>query len=677
MHRRIFLAAAALLTAASLSAQVFGRPPLSQTKFARLPLGSIRADGWLLEQLQRQSSGLTGHLDEVYPEVMGPSNAWLGGDGDAWERGPYWIDGLLPLAWILDDDSLKAKARTWVEAILRSQQEDGYLGPARDHPFVYGLQRGGSHDRWPKMVALKILRQYYEATQDPRVPECLARYFRYQLAHLSQTPLDHWSSWGKERGADNLEIVYWLYNLTGEPWLLELGELLHGQTTDWASLFREGEFFAQPGSVHTVNLAQGFKAPVVWWHYSNWDADLLSPRRALERIRHSCGLPTGLWAGDEQLQFGDPTRGSELCAAVEMMFSLEEMLRLSGLGEWADHLERIAYNALPTQVSDDYSAKQYYQQVNQVSLTRGNGHFSTPHYGTDTMFGTLNGYPCCLSNMHQGWPKLVRNLWYQSSDGGLAALLYGPSSVTATLPDGTRVSIREDTGYPFSETVSFHFRMDGRKGAEFPLTFRVPAWHKGETLRVRINKEVKELKVTPGIFHIRRKWSSGDVLTLEFQAAVEAETWYGGAWSIVRGPLVYALKMEENWHWKAFEGTDRLFGPGAWEVTSTTPWNYCLMRDSFKPEDCTLQRSSSIASYPWNPENAPLSLLVPARELPGWTRIDSVAYWTEDSDDTGKEVTLELIPYGCTTLRIAEFPTRIVPWDKSLREEAAAGLSAR
>ena len=142
-------------------AHIFNREPLEKTKFAELPIGAIQPQGWLLEQLNRQASGLTGHLDEVYPEVMGDSNAWLGGDGDAWERGPYWIDGLLPLAYILNDNGLKAKALKWVEAILSSQQEDGYFGPAEDHPFVYGLQRGSSHDWWPKMVALKIMKQYY------------------------------------------------------------------------------------------------------------------------------------------------------------------------------------------------------------------------------------------------------------------------------------------------------------------------------------------------------------------------------------------------------------------------------------------------------------------------------------------------------------------------------------
>ena len=653
--RKIVLTAAAVLIWVTAPAQ-----------YNALPIGSIRPQGYLLEQLQRQANGLTGNLDQIYPEVMGPSNAWLGGDGDAWERGPYWIDGLLPLACILDDEALKAKAKVWVEAILASQQENGYIGPAQDHPFVYGLQRGKTHDWWPKMVALKILQQYYSATGDQRVINCLTKYFRYQQAMLPDYPLDHWSSWGKARGADNLEVVYWLHGITGEDWLLELGDLLHSQTEDWSELFREGEIFTRQGSVHTVNLAQGFKAPVVWWKFSNWDADLLAPRRAMEIIRNTIGLPTGLWAGDEQIQFGDPTRGSELCAAVEMMFSLEEILRLSGDSYWADCLERIAYNALPAQINDDFTAKQYYQQVNQVSCTRNSGHFSTPHYGTDTMFGTLNGYPCCLSNMHQGWPKFVQNLWYSTEDGGLAAMLYGPCTVSATVAGGVPVTVTETTDYPFRESVTLKISFTGKeKKARFPITIRVPAWSKGGTISIGGAKQ--DLKLGGGVFRINRLWNNGDVVTIDFKASVTTESWYGGAWTIVRGPLVYALKMEENWQWKAFEGEDRWFGSGAWEVTSNTPWNYCIMRDSFKAEECQVTLSEKVASYPWNQEEAPVTIQIPARELPGWTVIDSVSYWTEDSVDYGPETTLELIPYGCTTLRIAEFPTRIIPWDADLR----------
>ena len=632
---------------------VFNRAPLEETKFAQLPLGSIKTYGWLQEQLQRQANGLTGNLDDIYPQVMGPTNAWLGGDGDAWERGPYWIDGLLPLAYLLDDDALKAKAITWVNAILDSQQEDGYIGPAQDYPFIYGLQRGGTHDWWPKMVALKILQQYYMASGDQRVIDCLTKYFQYQLKHLPETPLDHWSDWGKARGADNLNIVYWLYNITGEPWLLELGELIHSQTYDWTSAFTDGNIFYNQGSVHCVNLGQGFKAPHVWWQYSHDPKDLEAPKKAVETIRHTVGLPTGLWAGDEMLHWGNPTRGSELCTAVEMMYSLEEMLRITGDPFWADYLERVAFNALPAQIKDDFTAKQYYQQTNQIACTHQTRPFSTPHDGTDTMFGTLNGYPCCLSNMHQGWPKFTQNLWYATNDGGLAAMVYAPSTVTAKVKGDVEVRITEQSNYPFEEALEFKidFTKKKVKKAAFPLHFRVPGWC--EKPQFSINGEAVQPKLAGGIVVIEREWNRGDVIALSFPMEIRTEEWFDKAWSIVRGPLVYALKMDEKWSWKPFEGKDLWYGKGAWEVTSDTPWNYCIMRDSFSTDKCEVSADG---------------IKIPARTLPHWTNIDSVAYWTEDGDDTGEDVVIELIPYGCTTLRIAEFPTRIEPWDRSYRE---------
>ena len=520
------------------------------------------------------------------------------------------------------------------------------------------------------MVAVKILKQYNEATGDTRALDCLKAYFRYQESRLASQPLDFLSSWGRWRGADNLDVVYWLYNLTGEEWLLKLGEVIHSQTADWTAMFHLGEIFTMPGDVHCVNLAQGFKAPLVWWQYSHSEADRTACTSAMATIERTIGIPNGLWAGDEHLRWGAPTRGSELCTAVEMMYSLETMLRITGDIRWADRLERVAYNALPTQAKDDFSARQYYQQTNQIACTRAWRPFSTPHDDTDLLFGTLTGYPCCLCNMHQGWPKFVQNLWYATCDGGLAALVYAPSTVTTRVAGDIDVTIRETTDYPFGETVSFamDFPKKKVKKASFPLYIRIPAWCQGST--VLLNGEPLEVTATEGIAAIDREWKRGDVVSLTLPMEVRTEEGWDKAWSVVRGPLVYALKMEENWEWIQFEGTDRYYGAGAWQVTSPTPWNYCLMRDSFKPEACTVA-STPVAGYPWNLDNAPVHITVPARELPYWKEVNGsvceIPYWTEDGDDTGEACTIELIPYGCTTLRIAAFPTRIIPWYRAQR----------
>lgn len=658
MKRLLTLIILFVLPVQMLSGQVFNREPLLGGDYALLPLGAVRPEGWLKDQLKRQAEGSTGLLDQLYPEVVGDNNAWIGGDGDTWERGPYWIDGLLPLAYILDDKALIAKADKWVEAMLGSATAEGYFGNGTDHPYVEGLQRGKSHDWWPKMVALKILQQYYDATGDERVLKVLDGYFRYQLRTLPDKPLGYWTFWAEWRAADNLQVIYWLYNQTGAAYLLDLAKLIHSQTIDFTSMFWDGGVFRTQNSIHCVNLAQGFKTPMVWWQQSHSDHDLQAPVRAMLTIRTTIGFPTGLWAGDELLHFGEPTRGSEFCTAVEMMYSLEEMLRISGDPSWADWLERIAYNALPAQASDDFLTHQYYQQVNQIACTRGRRNFVTEHYGTDNVFGLLNGYPCCACNMHQGWPKFTRNLWYATRDGGLAAFVYAPCTMTSEAC-GKTVTLVEDTFYPFDGRVKVSVKLSKKcSRVQLPLEFRIPGWcreavaeFKGKTVRAEGGSMLK----------INEKWKDGDTIVLTFPMAVSTSSWYDGATVVERGPLVYALKMDEEWTRKEFEGGDsEKYGPYYYEVTSGSRWNYGMRTSDM--EFSIIEERPCDGTWPWSVEGAPVTLKAKAVLLPDWKEYNgsagAVAYFTEDGNDTGGTAWIELIPYGCTTLRIAEFPTR-------------------
>ena len=643
------------------------RQPLLQKTYIELPIGAIKAEGWMQEQLIRMKNGMTGNLDKIYEKVMGPRNGWLGGDGDVWERGPYWIDGLLPLAYLLDDDGLKEKVKPWIEWTLSSQKPNGYFGPDTDRPYERGLQRSNAHDWWPKMVMLKIMQQHYSATGDQRVINFMTQYFKYQLAELPKTPLGNWTFWGAQRGGDNLMMVYWLYNITGEPFLLELGELIHKQTFNWTDVFLNQDHLSRQLSMHCVNLAQGFKEPVVYYQQNKEQKQIDAVKKAVIDIRRTIGLPTGLWGGDELLRFGEPTTGSELCTAIEMMFSLEEMLEITGDVQWADYLERVAYNALPTQITDDFSARQYYQQTNQVAATREWREFTTPHDDTDVIFGELNGYPCCTSNMHQGWPKLVQNLWYATADNGIAALVYGPSNVKAKIANGITVQIKEETNYPFDEAINFKFSFADKKTkkAFFPFHLRIPEWCKAAI--IRINGEVVNADNYSGeITKISREWQQGDVLTLELPMEITSSEWYSRAAVIERGPLVYALKMNEQWEKKTFGPEEQDYGQWYYEVTSDSQWNYGLMEDDLKPQNIkqkfTIEKKNTVAAYPWNVENAPIVIKTKGYPVKGW-KIDrgstgKVPYYTQQGGDFGEAQDIELIPYGCTTLRITEFPIR-------------------
>ena len=257
---------------------------------------------------------------------MGKRNGWLGGDGDQWERGPYWIDGLLPLAYILEDEALIAKAKPWVEWAIQSQQEDGYFGPVQDYPYEDGLQRDNCRDWWPKMVMLKILQQYYSATGDERVITLMTNYFKYQLNTLEEKPLDNWTFWARMRGGDNLMSVYWLYNITGDKELLKLGELIYKQTENYTDMFLDRDKLTREGSIHSVNLAQGMKTPIVYYQAHPQQKYLEALEVALNDLERFHGYPTGMFSGDEAIHGNDPTQGTELCTIVEYMFSLETCL---------------------------------------------------------------------------------------------------------------------------------------------------------------------------------------------------------------------------------------------------------------------------------------------------------------------------------------------------------------
>lgn len=647
-----------------LEAPTANRAPLKPAAYMELPLGAIRPEGWLREMLVRQASGSTGEMDKLYPQVMGPRNGWRGGDGDQWERGPYWLDGLLPLAYILHDSALIAKTRPFIEWTLASQQPDGYFGPARDYPGEPGLQSDNCHDWWPHMVMLKVLQQYYSATSDRRVLRLMTRYFRYQLAELPKAPLDHWTFWARYRAGDNLQAVYWLYNITGDAFLLQLADLLHKQTFDYTAAFLHTHLLSTDGAIHGVNLAEGMKEPLVYFQQHPEARFLDATNKGLADLDRYDGMPFGLFGADESIHGNDPTQGSELCTAVEMMYTLETMLQIAGRTDYADRLERVAFNALPTQIDSNFMTRQYFQQANQVMVTRHYRNFDVNHDGTDVCYGLFTGYACCTSNMHQGWPKFTQNLMYATGDGGLAALVYAPCEVT-TRVGGDAVTVSEETNYPFEEAIRFRFKVEGSHGPvggavrgplRFPFRLRVPAWCSGASLLV--NGGAVAVRAGDSIVVVDRVWSTGDLVELRLPMHIATRRWHENAVSVERGPLVYALKI--GGETRTLTDTT---GYGTFtEIRPTTPWNYGLedVGSAALAKEFSVE-VGGVARYPWTEASAPVIIHAKARRLPDWTIYNESAgpqpYSNIYQEVVGSAMEdVELIPYGCTRLRISEFP---------------------
>ncbi|RAV99214.1 beta-L-arabinofuranosidase domain-containing protein [Pseudochryseolinea flava] len=663
------------------------RPPLLRVPYATLPIGAIKPKGMLRHQLEIMRDGLTGHLDERYEFVVGKRNGWLGGDGDGFERGPYWIDGLLPLAYILQDTMLINKVKPWIEWTLSHQLPSGYIGPL---PFTTpqqdeaGIQKEPREDWWPKMVMLKVLQQYYMATQDRRVISVLDKYFRYQLKTLPSKPLDTWTFWASQRAADNLIVVYWLYNLTGEKYLLDLASLIQQQTLPFTTIFLNNYskvdnvdhlyphhtadkfpfdqklidrmHVGQLQSFHCVNLAQGIKTPIIYYQQDKNVNHLRAVKKAFQDIEIFHGQAQGMYGGDEPLHGNNPTQGVELCSIVEMMYSLENMLSITGDVTFGDHLEKLAYNALPTQTTDDFNNRQYFQCANQIEASRHRRNFYEEdfHGGTDLCFGLVNGYPCCTCNMHQGWPKFIQNLWYTTSDNGLAALVYGACEVNTTIQN-IDVTIHESTQYPFDENIQF--KINTSKPLIFPLHLRIPAWCKNA--KVSINGTLYKTYSGNQIIKIERRWNNNDTVSLELPMMIRSKRWIENSVSVERGPLVYALRIEEDWKYR--DATDH-FG-SFYEVFPKSKWNYALLEEAIRNPEKHFQvvRKDDLALYPWNLSNAPIYLKTKGKIIPDWQIYNNMPGPLPHSRPLFhvKQMPPEeiiLVPYGCSTLRISEFP---------------------
>ncbi len=641
------------------------RAPLAPLRYLEMPLGAIRPDGWLRHQLTVMRDGTTGHLDEYYPKLRN-DNGWLGGKGDGWEETPYWLDGAVPLAYLLNDKPLIEKVQRYINWSLTTQRPNGYFGPLiKDELAGKALTNcSQGEDWWPRMVMLKVMQQHYQATGDTRVIPFMTRYFRYQLTNLKTCPLGKWSEWSQARGGDNMMIAYWLYNQTGDKFLLDLGDQLNAQTMPWTQFFAERNWVMNAAaqqngnqwmSRHAVNVGMGLKLPIVYAQ-AHGNRNLSQTfKTGWTDLMTLHGLPHGMFSGDEDLHGNEPTQGTELCAIVETMFSLEQAIAVTGDPTYMDALERMTYNALPTQTTDDYNNRQYFQMANQVQVSRGVYDFSLPFdRGMNNVFGPYAGYTCCTANMHQGWTKFASHLWYATT-GGVAALEYAPNTLTTKVA-GTPITIAEATNYPFDDQITFTITTP--KPVQFPLELRIPGWCAQATISV--NGQILRSDKGGQVVKLSRSWKTGDRVTLQLPMRVTTTNWARNSRAVERGPLVYALRVKSEVTKRDIpeEGTYYEYQPGSvWNVGLPK----ALVGDPGK--NVTVTTMPMPANFVWNEANAPIIITTKGRRIPNWKLVDGVARQPVSARDgiykgdvSDKEEEITLIPYGCTKLRIVAFP---------------------
>ena len=641
--------------------------PLARNAYIKLPLGAIKPEGWLRSQLEAQASGLTGHIDDFWPDLV--NSSWRGGNGEAWERGPYYLDGLVPLAYLLDDENLIKKVNKWIEPIITSSSDSGWYGPAKNR------------DRWPLAVANKVLMQYYEATADARALDVLKNYFRY----LNETPSD-WpdKDWRGVRAMENAVTGYWLYRQTLEPWILKVVESIQTNSSDWTDYYERfpWDSAASAGkkiplnwgpdglTAHVVNNAMAIKYPGLWYQQSKDERFRNAVFDGIDKYDLNHGQVAGRFSGDEHLSGKSPDRGTELCAVVEYMYSLEELYAIFGDNRLADRLESLTFNALPGTFTPDMWAHQYDQQSNQVLVNGDKREWST-NGEYSNIYGLMPNFACCLANMHQGWPKFAQSLWMATNDNGLIAVAYAPSTVRAKVGKGKEVTITEETDYPFKGSITFRMKME--EPVRFPLHLRIPGWADD----VKISYKNKSITGKSGsVVKITEPWKSGDEITIDMPMDIRMERRYNNSMALMRGPLYLSLRIDKEYRSVRINYDNFSYlGSVDWEIHPMSGWNYGLMIDPDNPLRGLEVSESDVYEYPfadrgdmvWSADSGryviwekdpPVILKARGMKIPGWVLKNNSADIPPVSPvrPSGDPEVIELVPYGSARLRITEFP---------------------
>lgn len=598
----------------------------------------VRPEGWLRRQLEIQAAGLSGNLHKVWPDVR--DSAWIGGDREGWERVPYWLDGFIPLAWLLRDEDLMAVADRYVNAIIARQQKDGWICPCSP-------EKRASYDVWACFLIGKVLTVYCEFTGSAQAEKALhdSMLCLYRLMCDGTVTL---ASWGKFRWFEGIIPLQYLYDKKKERWIREMARMLRRQGADWASFTEEWKVPVAHWQWHThiVNIGMMFKYAAVTSKLLGEPQTRIEDRLwdVLEKYN---GTAAGIFTGDECLGGIAANRGSELCSVAELMYSCELLYALTGKSVWADRLEKAAFNAFPATCSEDMWTHQYDQMANQIACEPfpGKSFFGTN--GSEAhLFGLEPNYGCCTANFSQAWPKLAMSIFLRTKAGIRSAMML-PASMQAEI-GGVHVTLRQESEYPFRNRCTYTVTADAP--VRFTLEIRIPGWAESFTVN-----GVPASCGADRLYTEEREWSGTASLTVEPAAKPHLVRRPYGMYAAEYGALVFSLPRKENWARIEYarDGVERKFPYCDYTVSSDTPWEFGFAsKDLTACEACGCDIPFS-ASFPRVTLKASLA---PVRWGMEKDYLAVAARVPDSRKALGEAREMTLIPYGCARLRMTEMP---------------------
>ena len=588
----------------------------------------IKPEGWLKRQLEIQAEGLSGNLHKIWPDIR--DSAWVGGTCEGWERVPYWLDGFIPLAYLLEREDMIATVKKYIDSIISKQQSDGWICPCKKEEI-------SKYDTWALQLICKTLTVYYECSGDGRIPDVIYKAFRNYYDLLSSGEIKLFG-WGEFRWFESFITLNFLYKKYSEDWIVDLAKIIKAQGFDYNTAIDEWKKPSHKWRMitHIVNLCMMLKSEAVSQELLGEDYTDMAEglREILDRYN---GTAFEGFTGDEVLSGLDPSKGTELCAIVEQMYSYEHIFAHTGDNKWAERLEVLAFNALPATISEDMWTHQYVQQVNQIACQKTmimspwstNGPYANN-------FGLEPNYGCCTANFNQGWPKFALTPFMHSGDTIISSLML-PSSLNA---DG--INIRLETAYPFKNKMHYYIESD----KNFSFIIRIPSFAKN----LKVGGEFKETK------DLEFTISSGKTeIEVEFEAIPYFKKRPNDLYALQMGSLLFSVPVKYDKIMKEYtrKGVERKFPYCDYQFIPKTPWNYGFANGEFEVSYNTVDGTPFSESKPAVTIKANMMQIDWGLKFP----YKSICRTTPKSRAPISGIQkIELYPYGCSRLRMTEMP---------------------
>ncbi|PPQ71690.1 hypothetical protein CVT26_007657 [Gymnopilus dilepis] len=659
------------------------RPPLLQ----RVPTGAVKPSGWALDQANVQANGLAGHLRDFDSYVNG--SIWVK-DGSIeyslmHESAPYWFNGMVSLAFQLQNERLIGQVKDFLDWTLDHQGSDGWLGP---EPYV----ANATIPRlvWPRYLVLLGLIQYAEAdpSQSKRILDSMHRFLSltntiWKTNQQGTPDMGFQFDYQYVRWEELVYALQWVYDTDPrgmESELLETMQLVRNQGFSWkTNWFTDAIFPKQavlPSQLTMQTYTRTLKSEAIAWRFTGDPTDIQSTWDRIDMVYKYHGRASGTFSADEHIAGLNPSRGTELCAVVEQIFSLATIYSILGNNTVADRAEKLAYNALPAGIMYDWWSHQYDQEANQIWAQSMDPSPWVNNGPNSNVFGFEPNYPCCTVNHPQAYPKFwSHSFMTNEASGSLVHVLLGPATFSGTVgKSNSTPTVDVDTLYPFGLTFKYTVT------ASHPFTFqiRIPEWAKNSQSTIAVNR-AKATAVKPDDSSLQSIKVNAGSTTIEMtlHAPLEIELRTNDAVAITRGPLNYAVELSYNKtsapslrSQQALSDAKQLFPnapPQYFTPTDnhtldntllpTTEWQLAIDPNTIEVNDLSA-KTPSIPYYAWAPGSQPVSMTATACQIE-WALESGTASAPPQSPNkcVGKTFKVKLVPFAAAKLRLGEVPT--------------------